>query len=457
MLLGGAAAVLSLALIPAVEHRVGPAIISAKAVAGPGRTTLLFPPLGSVRADTHRVPLTVRVSLQSVDISAVGEEVGTKAGQLALVRTLEGDLRAMAKEVAIRSLLGALIFGALALAVVPRRRWPYIVAGGTGGLLVVGALLGTTAASFNVERFQEPRFTGALTRAPMVIAALGQGRVALPEVRSRYEGAAERLSNLMALLADPDQDPRQDSVAILHVSDIHSNPIGVEIARQLVRRFDVDAVLDTGDLTNFGVQVETRIAELVETFPVPYYFVAGNHDSAAVQTRLARSPNVTVVDQEVIEIGGVRILGWADPTYTNWDSLPPNEAAEVRRAEGERVAEVVAQSAPDVLAVHDSRISERSYGSVPLVLSGHYHRQISEEHEGTRLLAVGTTGASGFKSFTLEAEMDHEAQIVYLRGGEAIALDYVTFTGLGGEFQIQRTLLEPLERPVPMPAPTGDQ
>lgn len=68
-----------------------------------------------------------------------------------------------------------------------------------------------------------------------------------------------------------------------------------------------------------------------------------------------------------------------------------------------------------------------------------------EVHEGTQLLAVGTTGAAGLQAFTVDATQNYEAQIVYLRLGRAVAVDYVRFTGLGSDFVIERKTLEALE------------
>ncbi|MDQ4124804.1 MAG: metallophosphoesterase family protein, partial [Actinomycetota bacterium] len=307
--------------------------------------------------------------------------------------------------------------------------------GVTAAVLLVGA-----AASFDVAAFEQPRFTGALVRAPVVIDALQSGQVTLGSIQSRYETAADRLSELLTLVAEPNRDPADDSVAILHVSDIHSNPLGVQLARRLAEQFDVDAVLDTGDLTNFGVTLESRIGRLVERIDVPYFLVPGNHDSAANEAALDRVSNLTVLDGDVAEVEGIRILGWGDPTDTNWNNIPPEEAAEIRVEAGEETAAEVGRVAPDVLAVHDSRLAEASFGEVPLVLAGHYHRRIVEEEDGTLVLAVGSTGATGLKFF-VEAERDYEAQVLYFREGRAVAVDYVRFSGLGGDFEIERDAL----------------
>ncbi|HEU4480654.1 MAG TPA: metallophosphoesterase family protein, partial [Actinomycetota bacterium] len=289
---GGAIAFAALPLVPAIRHAVGPATLTAKARAGEGRTTLSIPPLGTVSANTHGAPLAMNLSLAEVDVNAMSNLVSVR-GRAALVAAVEDDLRGLAAALAIRSLLGATVLGGLFMAVLPRRRWRFVLAGAAGGALVLGAAIALTAADFDVGSFQEPRFTGALERAPVVIEALQDQELTLPQVQTRYETAAERLSGLLALLAEPDLDPRSETVAILHISDVHSNPIGVEIAQQLVQRFEVDAVLDTGDLTNFGIHLEANIGRLVDDIEVPYYFVPGNHDSLRVQQELDRLENVT--------------------------------------------------------------------------------------------------------------------------------------------------------------------
>ena len=402
---------------------------------------LRIPPLGTVAANTHTAPVVLRMTLAEVDVTRLSGRVGDASARAALAAAVEEDLRALGPQLAWRSCLGAAILGAVAAALLPRRRLVYVATAAGGATLLTTVLLGATAASFDVDAFDQPRFTGALVRAPVVIEALQSGQVTFGSIQSRYETAADRLSDLLALVAEPNQDPAGDSVAILHVSDIHSNPLGVQLARQLAERFEVDAVLDTGDLTNFGVTAEARIGRLIERIDVPYYLVPGNHDSAANEAALDRVANLTVLDGLVAEVEDVRILGWGDPTDTNWNNISPDEAAEIRVEEGEDAASEVERLAPDVLAVHDSRLAEASYGSVPLVLSGHYHRRIVEEVDGTTVLSVGSTGATGLKFF-VEAERDYEAEILYFREGRAVAVDYVRFSSLGSEFEIERDSLE---------------
>jgi predicted MPP superfamily phosphohydrolase len=442
VLAGAAAAALVLPLAPAVHQKVGPATVAANASVGAGRTVVTIPPLGTVSADTHAAPVTLGLTLSEVDFTALGRVVSDPSQRTELVADVEGDLRALGRRVTLQLMLSGAVIGAIAGALLPRVRWTHAAEGAVGGLLLVGAGMIGSAITFDTAAFAEPRFTGELRRAPAVIEAVQEGNVSLAALRGRFETAADRLSELMLLLAEPNPDPRTDTTAILHVSDIHANPIGMEIAIQLAQRFRVDAVVDTGDLTSFGLPLENAISSLVENVDVPYYFVPGNHDSADARRAAARVDGVTVLlDGDSADVSGIEILGWDDPTFTVWDQIPTEEGNEIRLEAGETVAEEVAASAPDILAVHDSRLAEASFGLVPLVLAGHDHVGDISEEDGTTVLKVGSTGATGLSAFTVEADHDYEAEIVYFRDQRAVAVDYVSFSGLGGDFEVDRTTL----------------
>ena len=41
-------------------------------------------------------------------------------------------------------------------------------------------------------------------------------------------------------------------VRVLHVSDIHNNPVAFDFMEQIINNFNVDFVIDTGDITDYG-------------------------------------------------------------------------------------------------------------------------------------------------------------------------------------------------------------
>lgn len=440
----GLASLLAVRFVPSVNHDMGPATVSARGDFGEGATTLFVPPLGTVEADTHISPLGITLTVTAVDPNALGRAVAGEVSRQFLEDEIEADLRGTAVRLAVQLAVGGIILGLVVAAILPHRTRATIVAGGMGGGLVLGIVLLLTASTFDVEAFQEPRFTGALERAPQVIAALDRRVESFGRLQSRYESAAGRLSDLLTLVAEPARDPQEDSVAILHVGDVHSNPIGIEITSELARRFQVEAVVDTGDLTSFGQPVEARIGDLIARVPVPYFFVPGNHDSPVNRRALGKVKNVTLLDDDVVEVEGLEILGWGDPTFTASNELETEAGNEIRIEEAADVGAAVDDELPDVLAVHDERLASESLGDVPLVIAGHTHERALEVVEDTTIMTVGSTGATGLGSFIVEADLAYEAEVVYFRDQEPVAYDYISFSGLGEEFEVERsTLVDP--------------
>lgn len=465
LLLGAGAALAALTLVPTPEQQVGPARISIRASLGEGSTVVRIPPFGTVSAATHHLPLRLTATLTEVDPSRIAHlaaEESDPPSRARLVGQMKTGLRRAAVHVGERLALGGLIVGSLVAALLPGRHVLGMVVGGAGGLLAVVLLLLGTARAYDVGAFEEPKFTGTLERAPDLLQAVQKQGKSLAELRSKYEIAAERLAEVVALASAPNPDPRAGSVTILHVSDIHSNPLGVEFAKQIAERFHVDAILDTGDLTSFGQPVEARIGQLLSGIGRPWLFVPGNHDSPEVRASMALVPNVVVLDQGVQTVGNVSILGWGDPTFTPGSLMTNEEARKRQLAESPKVAARVEEVAPDVLAVHNTELATASAGHVPLVLGGHNHRRSERKVRGTPERTVGSTGATGLGSFVVRSDLPYEAEILYFRDRRAVAVDYISFLTLGGDFEIQRQTLEEPEagrqkgpapaRPGPSPA-----
>jgi predicted phosphodiesterase len=234
-----------------------------------------------------------------------------------------------------------------------------------------------------------------------------------------------------------------DEVRILHISDIHSNPLGLEVARRLAEQFKVQAILDTGDLTSFGLPVEGRLGELVATINVPYLLVPGNHDSPENRRALAGVPNIQLLDGTVADVGGVRILGVGDPAFTATNETSTAEAAVLKQLEAPGVATRVRELRPDVLAVHDPLLGEASQGHVPLIVAGHTHKNSATRKDGSLVLTVGSTGATGLGSFTIDTGSPYEAELLHFVGGDLVAVDRIDLHGIGGAFRLERQIVPP--------------
>jgi predicted phosphodiesterase len=440
--MGALAALLLLRFVPLPTQDLGPARVRTTARLGGGNTAVVVPPLGQISANTHSVPMTLGIELVQLDLPRLGVSVSTDAGREALQARIQSDLAGALRRTGGLLVVAGTIIGALTGALIPYRKWKYVLTAGAGGLVAVSTLFGLALVTFDPKGWDEPKYTGTLARAPDMLEAVNRSLGSLDNLRDRFEVASQRISDLVTLLARPLDDPAGGTKAILHVSDIHSNPLGVEVARQLARQFGVSAVIDTGDLTSFGHPVEARVGDLIDGFPVPYVFVPGNHDSTANRAELGRIEEVTLLDGETATVGGLDVLGWADPTFTASNRITTEEGNTEREEEASLVTTAVEELTPDVLAVHDQRLAEDSYGLVPLVVAGHTHERDSRVEDGTIQLVVGSTGATGLGSFTIQADLPYEAEVIYFRDGLPSAVDYVSFRSLGSEFDIQREVLE---------------
>ena len=441
--------VVSLAITPRASEQVGPAAVSASVEVGTGRTEVSIPPLGTVVARTHTSPLDLRLSVDRVNFEQLGPLATSEAGRARLRDLVTTDLGQLARESAVRELIGAVIFAALIAIIVFRHRWSAVVASSVAALMLAGSAGGAIVGTYSVDPFDEPRFTGTLTSAREVIAAVRESQDVLDEARSRFEIATRRISDLIALLGEGEGGREDAGTVFLHVSDIHANPIGLEIADELAQEFEVDAIIDTGDLgsaeldtgeiTTLTGPVDRALARAIARIRVPYIYVAGNHDSPTLRAFVARANNVVPLRSDATFIDGIEIFGWADPTFST-QPIPEDEKALERLAVAEEeVAPAVVAASPDVVAVHAERLASFSFGDVPVVLAGHSHERAVRVEEDTLILTVGSTGATGLKSLAVEGDRPYEAQVLYFEGDTLTALDYISLRGLGSEFVLERT------------------
>jgi len=419
-----------------------------------GETTVLLAPLGRIGLDTHDAPfgLVLRVDeLRLAEAERFAQDP-TLLGDIG--DDVSADVRTALRRLALRCLAVAMVGGLLG-ALVARTRWRAAIAGAALGALVVAGTGGAAAATFDERALAEPKYTGLLTIAP---TAVGDAR-AIVENFDRYSiQLAELVGNVVTLYEAaqglPDLDPGGDTVRMLHVSDIHLNPQAFAVMRQLVDQFDIDAVLDTGDITDWGSEPEAQLLAEISSLPVPYVWVRGNHDSKTTQAAVAAQPNAVVLDDDRTTVAGIDVWGIGDPRYTPDKGQPVGGAVEREAAEAfaPRVDRLVAAADPDddldVVLVHDARVAAALGGDVPLVLSGHTHRA-REGRIGrtTRLLVEGSTGGGGLRGLQGDEPVPLACSVLYFdpATGALAAYDRITVAGLGqAGVTIERHVVRPL-------------
>ncbi len=193
------------------------------------------------------------------------------------------------------------------------------------------ALVGPGVAAYLTYRVDNV----AEFRATSLLSLVQTNTGLLDNLASNASHGAVYVTNLLALsdaLREEFAGQNVDTpvaARFLLVGDIHGLN-QYPLMRQIVAAEDVDAVIDTGDLVNFGQPREGSLTDLyagIESLGVPYIFVRGNHDAVsaadeALLRRLAGVPNVVLLEPTAgehvrVDVHGVSVSGFNDVRYYN--------------------------------------------------------------------------------------------------------------------------------------------
>ncbi len=441
-------ALVGVLLLGRVDAPLGP--FDARFTVSPtgGGVALDIPPLGALDVDAYDGPLGLDVQLQRADEARLRALVDDPRRLDSLVDRITADIGDAVTGLVVRSSLAAVAGGVLLTLAVYRLRWrPPAVAAGAVVVVLTGTA-GIGAATWRPDALAQPTYTGLLANAPGLIGDARDIVARFDAYRASLEDLVGNVSTLYATLsALPAPGGDSTTVAFLHVSDLHLNPAGFDLVEQVVDQFPIDAVLDTGDITDWGSEPENQVISSIGGLGVPYVYIRGNHDSATTAALVASQPNAIVLDDSATTVAGITVVGARDPRFT---PDPANDVGQESLAEtGEQLAELAEEQpvAPAIAMVHDPQQAPPLDGVVPLVLAGHTHeREVSTLDEGTRLMVQGSTGGAGLRALQGEYPEPLTCTVLYVDAdtGRLTGYDEITLGGLGEtEVTIQRTLIDP--------------
>ncbi|CAN5792627.1 metallophosphoesterase [soil metagenome] len=453
--IGLAAAILSLALMAAAvrgQYDLGPGEVEISLRPQlDGVTVVSVPPFGSIEASTHRSPVAVVISPTSVDIHSAQELAESRLTQDSVVELLRADLIEAFKKYALRLVICGLVAGSMIAAIARVRRPGELILALAAGVVAPLALYAGAFAGYNPDAFRQPTLTGAISRSPELLGPVQQFGQRFNALRTELVEIGSITFQLYQFLAEQSPIP-EDAIRILHISDLHLNPVGYDVAKLVAERFRVDAVIDSGDLTAEGSRLEVGFLNRISEFSVPYIFIRGNHDSMVTQDAVAAQSNTRVLDGAVTTLNGLKIFGIGDPLYTPDKTVeqPSNdEQKAAKRAFARTVEEQVTalEEPPDVVVVHDKLTAGRLPGAVDLVIHGHEHKWSAEQEEGTHFLGVGSTGAAGLKSLAPNSQRPIALQVLYFdrRNHRLLGYDRIDVQGPQQQFLLKRKIVAPIE------------
>jgi hypothetical protein len=455
---------LGMALLARTTVPMGPFRVTLDAGFGAGMTRLELPPFGALAADTHTAPLSLSATLSDVGVERLTRIVN-RVGIDGLVGDIESDGLDRVRTLAWRLLLVSGVGAAVLALLVFRTKWRLVATAFASAVLGVAACEVLLLTTFRPAAFTEPTYSGTLALAPRLIGPVREATDRIEDLRAGLEQIVDGTVRAYSTLQEAPVG--EDAIRVLHISDIHASPLGMDFAREVAHGFDVHIVVDTGDITSFATPVENLIVSRIPEFGRPYVFVRGNHDSTALESGISRQPNAFVLDGRAVTLEGLTIYGLGHPAFTPAGGVEFDDVAfaELARSVGARIAADV-EVAPDpveVVAVHDDRMAEAVAGRAPLVVSGHFHLTRGAEVNGSLYLRIGTTGASGAGIFRGLTEIPFSAEVLYFsreESPELLAYDLIEQDPESGSLTVQRVTIseeygELVLTPSPATGPTG--
>ncbi|WP_433066330.1 metallophosphoesterase family protein [Dactylosporangium sp. CS-033363] len=453
-----------------------------------GDTSVEIPPLGSLELDSHDGPAHLRIRLESLD-EARTRAFAAKSGNLEqishdAVDQLNLGVRRLALQTAGCGLLGGMI---LVFLVFRKRRETAIA-----GIVVIGVLASTGAATlltFKPAAIQEPTYRGLLVNAPAIIGDARRITDRFEEYRDQLQKLVLNVSKLYGTISSlPVYEPDTSATKVLHISDMHLNPAAWGVVRSVADQFDIDMIVDTGDINDWGSEPEASYVNAIGDLKVPYLYIRGNHDSAVTAAAVGRQPNAIVLDDTIVTVKGITFAGIGDPRFTPDKSTDESNEEQHREvvASGDTLAEKIRTSgkAVDVAMVHDPVAAQELAGLCPLVLAGHKHERsvarlnpnpgvlapvpqaspstsaspaVKALQERTLLMVEGSTGGAGLRGLESTKPLPLALSILYFDQNRHLsAYDDIQVGGTGlTEVALQRHIVQPDTKAAPTPEPSA--
>lgn len=410
-----------------------------------GHTSLEVPPLGEVTAKTHSFPLALKVTIKRLSMSYLTK---VAAPNFSVDRFLLGIQQEGKKAIinyTLRLLLLALTLNFLLFWLV-RRRWQWLSL--ISAFLITILIFSSTFViknQYNLAAFRQPRYFGLLTFAPWLVGTVEEKLNDFEAFRAEVRQLAANLYNFYAKTGNfSELNLDNNSLKILHVSDIHNNLAAFDLIKQVVKDFKVDFIVDTGDMTDLGTPLEAELVSRAKSIGRPYLYLGGNHDATEALAKLAAEADITVISQpKMVVKEGLKILALPDPALSN---LSAETVSGVELKSWQKTYYQIYQKnkvKPDIVLSHQLDLVKSLVDKVPLILVGHDHKPYIKTHKRSLIVNAGTTGAAGIRGLQAN-NLPMSLKVLYFNKSSKrlLAIDSLTVQPLNNEFFLQRSLIK---------------
>jgi predicted phosphodiesterase len=237
---------------------------------------------------------------------------------------------------------------------------------------------------------------------------------------------------------------------VLQVSDLHMDPVGFTLEKELAEEFHASFILDAGDVDDYGTPVEAAAIQRFLYRGVPRLFVPGNHESPSIVKAIAGVKGVTVIETSgTVTMDGIRVFGLADPTSHSNGWTPNNEKTLIEAqaaADQLREDEATGSPRPDIIATHNPVGLQPFIGMAPLLVAGHTHTPDMQHWGSSWYINSGTVGGVDFKQLYSDPSIAHGASILYYTDRmprKLVAIDTIAIAGRVDQSSLKRTVIDP--------------
>jgi len=418
-----------------------------------GLTEINIPPIGIISAKTHQTPIKLGITLINIDIDLIQQLIEEPIDQAELVDMVIQEIRWNVSVFVARMLLVAFIGGAFAMLLLHKRDMFDYLKAALMGFAIMAVILAGTFYTYNINEFSNPQYRGIIKAAPWMIGFAQDAFVKVDQLGEQLRLTANNLYELFEKvdLVRPIGE-FADTIKILHVSDIHNNPAAYDFIQQVSESFQIDLIIDSGDISDFGSPLEALLLERLNDFAIPYLFIAGNHDSPEIISAMELIENVIVINNEIVNVKGFKIMGLHDPASISNIVVPPSENTVIEYIQKAETILEQAHTIPDIFVVHHPHIASAFVNKIPVILHGHRHRVTITTQEESVIIDPGTTGAAGIRGLQSKTEVPYSVVLLHFIRKEdeekdeeknvLRAADVIKIYDLEGGFIVQRTIFD---------------
>ena len=416
-----------------------------------GRTIVHIPPLGRINAPTHNSPLDLHFTLKNINLEKIADMHEGKSDLSTKFPLLTNEIKSGMLRYFVFLLILSFCLGTGSAFLWCRHRVSKKEAFSLGivNVSVLALLFLLTAFTYDAESFSRAEYEGMVEATPLILGVLEEGHKLVGDLGAQFGDVVKSVTFLQQEIEASAGSSAEEhkTFSLLHVSDVHNNPAAFQLIRRVLDHYEVDLIVDTGDLVDFGTTLELNLlVEALESLSVPYIFVPGNHDSPTVVGQLKSVHNVTVLEEGILQKKGLRIAAIADPSANYYTAIVADE--EILEASAKKLLDIVGNDKDiDVIAAHNPALFRFLRNDGNLMLGGHMHRSSVSIGDNYIEINAGSSGASGIRGL-LNTQMEYSMALINFTsmgentGWQPQTVDLLTITQFPLHFSFERYFLE---------------